>query len=850
MFRFALKNLRANATRLVATATAVIIGIAFLSAGLMLTDAMKNALAGSADRQYENVDLVVRPGASIGDFGGAVPADQIATIRDTPGVVAAAGEISAPASLLARDGDPVSSRSQGRAWITDEQLNPLTLVDGRAPDGDDQVVIDRTSAQDAGLEVGDTARLNTPSGRVEARVVGISEFGDQAAVDDGGTLSFGQDAAIELLNSGVQGFDDVLVRTGGDSSAESTRAALIAALPASLEVITGEQFRTDQQSQNAGLVDLLRPALQGFAYLALFVAGFVIFNTFSVVVTQRFRELALIRAVGGTPGQVRRSLLFEGLGIGVVASAIGIAVGAVLALILQAVLGWFGVSLPGAGVALTVGTVVLCMVMGTLVTVISVAVPAFRAGRTKPVEAMRDSAVDRSGTSKVRAVLGGSCLVLSLVLLTANRLGDAKWYLLAPGALLLFVGLVIGGPLLARLFGKMLERPARRLGLTARLAVDNTVRNPKRTATTANALVIGLFLVTLVTVAGDALKQWTVGELDKLSSSDFIVGGDNTAVDPALVDRIESTDGVAAAAPVRTATVLNAQNQVVILSGADVESLERTTGLKVVQGSLDQVRDGDGAAVVDLAGLGGGGGGSGPGSDREIADLPTGVGQTETVVTPDGRTVEVPVVATLEAKIDSLFLGTLVSDTTLETLAGEQPISQVFVRTQPGQADAVGRRLDKVVADYAGVEVQPGNFIGQIVGQVFDFLINTVIALLGMSVIIALVGIVNTLTLSIFERRRELGMVRALGMTGEQVSRMVRGEAVLIGILGTGIGVSAGLLLGWVLIGSLSDSIPLAVDWVRVGLIGLAGVAVGVLASILPAHRAVKLDMLEAMRST
>ena len=854
MFRFALKNLRANATRLVATATAVIIGIAFLAAGLMLTDAMKNALEGNVDQQYATVDLVVRPGASLGDFGGAVPAALIDTISGTAGVAAAAGELSGPASLLGRDGEVLTSRSQGRAWIEDRELNPLTLLDGSAPVGTDQVVVDRASASDAGLSVGDTTAIGTPKGRIEATVVGISEFGDEAGTDDGGTLSFAPDAAIEILNTGVAGYDDVLVRTSDGASEATVRAALTRGLPGSVEVVTGEEFRTDQRSQNVGLVDLLRPALQGFAYLALFVAGFVIFNTFSVVVTQRFRELALIRAVGGTPGQVRRSLMFEGLGIGVVASASGIVVGALLALLLQAALGWLDISLPGSGVSLSLGTVVLCMGMGTVVTLVSVAVPAFRAGRTRPVEAMRDSAVDTSGTSKVRAALGGAALVVALVLLLVNRLGGAEWYLLAPGALLLFVGLVVGGPLLARLFAMVLEPAARRMGLTARLAVDNTVRNPKRTATTANALVIGLFLVTLVTVSGDALKGWTVDELNKLSSSDFIVAGDNTPVDPTLVQGIADTEGVAASAPVRTATVLDTENQIVILSGADVDALQRTSGLKVTAGSLDEVRTGDGAAVVDIAGLGGGdggGGGAGPGSDRTVADLPSGIGQSEQVVAADGSTAEVPIVATLEAKIDSLFLGTLVSEETLRRLAGDQPISQVFVRTEPGQADAVGLRLDALVKDYAGVQVAPGNFLGDLVGTVFDFLIGTVNALLGMSVIIALVGIVNTLTLSIFERRRELGMVRALGMTNQQVARMVRGEAVLIGVLGTIIGLGAGLLLGWVVIGSLSgDAIPLSVNWARLGLIALAGVLVGVLASILPGRRAVKLDMLDAMAAT
>ena len=230
-----------------------------------------------------------------------------------------------------------------------------------------------------------------------------------------------------------------------------------------------------------------------------------------------------------------------------------------------------------------------------------------------------------------------------------------------------------------------------------------------------------------------------------------------------------------------------------------------------------------------------------------MAPLPTRTGSTMELVAADGTTERVPVVATLKPELDTLLLQVVVSDERFTELAGDQPVSMIYVRVDQGQADAVGRRLNRLVAGHTGVEVQPGNFLGQLVGQVFDFLINTVNALLGMSVIIALVGIVNTLTLSIIERRRELGMVRALGMTRQQVGRMVRAEAVLIGTLGTLIGVGSGLLLGWVLIGSLSAEIALEVNWARIALVVLLGVAAGVVASILPARRATRVEMVEAM---
>lgn len=847
MFRYALKSLRANLTRLIATALAVILGIGFLAAGLMLTDAMRAGLTGDVEQQYANVDLAV---IAAGDSTQAslqqgVQADVLDTVRATPGVAAASGEIQADARVLRADGTTANLRSQGRAWITDDQLNPLTLDEGEAPTGKDEVVLDRKLADEADATVGDRVKVETPSGTVTATVSGISSFGDQDALDDGGTISFSEDAAVAMLNSGTPGYTDIIIRTSGDPA--TVEATLRSALPASVEVQTGEQFVTTAAESASSFIDFLRPVLQGFAYVAMFVSAFVIFNTFSVVVTQRFRELALIRAVGGTPAQVRRSLIVEGFAIGVGASAIGIVVGALIAIGLQAILKQFDVALPGAGVKVTIGTIVLCMLVGTIVTVLSVIVPAFRAGRTKPIEAMRASAVDTSGSSKVRAVVGGIFLVLSLALLLVNRFVGVQWYYLAPGALFLFIGLFVGGPLLARLFAWILKRPMSLLGIPGRLAADNAVRNPKRTATTANALVIGLFLVTLVTVSGEAMKTSVVNELNKLSSSDFIINAQSGAIDPTLVTKIDDTKGVTATAAIKSSLAVDGNGDPTFISTADFGQLEDTAGMRVVSGSTESVTDGNGAAVADFSTLGGGGGGGpgggGPGSET--------LGDIVIVRGLDGQNVELPVDAVLTAKLDSLFLGYLVGPDTFTRLVGEKPVNQVFVRVDPGKADEVGQRLEKVLNGYTGVEVQPGNFIGQIVGTVFDFLIGAVNALLAMSVIVALVGIVNTMTLSIFERRRELGMVRALGMTRQQVGRMIRFEAVLIGLLGTIIGMSAGILLSWVVISSIGNgAIALSFNWARVGLIFAVGVLVGVIASILPSRRATRLDMLEAMAET
>ncbi|MHB1137905.1 MAG: ABC transporter permease [Microthrixaceae bacterium] len=852
MFRYALKSLRANATRLIATALAVIVGIGFLGAGLMLTDAMRDGLTGTAEQQYAGVDLALSTGVGGQDMGftQVLPVSVAETASNTEGVEAAAGTVSGNVRVQRPDGTSANLRTMGRSWIDDHQLNPLQIVEGDAPIDDDDVVLDVDLAADADASVGDTVEIETPLGPVDFQLVGLSRFGDSDAMDDGGTASFTTDRALGML-AGDAGYQAVLIRTGGDADQVAQVAdRLRTELPGTVLIQTRAEYIESATETAAAFLDFLRPVLQGFAYLALFVAAFVIFNTFSVVVTQRFRELALIRAVGGTPAQVRRSLIIEGFGIGVIASAMGVVAGGLFALLVQWVLGLFDVVLPGSGVKVTLGTVLVCMIAGTVVTVLSVIVPAFRAGRTKPVEAMRSSAVDTSGTSKVRAVFGAAFLALGALFLTINQLSNPQWYLIAPGALFLFFGTFVGGPLLARAFAIVMRPLLAAFGLTGRLAADNSVRNPRRTATTANALVIGLFLVTLVTVSGEAMKTSIVTELNKLSSSDYIVAS-TAAIPEALVADVDEVDGVSASAPVRSSAVVDLDTgEEYFVSTADLDTLETTAGIRIGGGDAAAVTEGEGIAIADVTAIFGSGGSGSPTPEGQAGER---LGDVVRVNAVDGSEMQLTVSATLDGELDTLMLGSYVSPATFERALGDQPVNMIFVRVDPGEATEVGRRLEKVLDDYTGVDVIPGNFFGQIFATVFDFLIGAVNGLLGMSVVVALVGIVNTMTLSIFERRRELGMVRALGMTRQQVGRMVRIEAVLIGLLGTIIGMAAGILLSWVIISSLSESlgggIDLAFNWARVGMIFGVGVLVGVLASLLPARRATRLDMLDAMNS-
>lgn len=892
MWTLTLKNLRANLTRLVSTGVAVITGTAFVACGLVLTGAIANAVAGNTEQQYAAVDAAVMPSMASYEQGPTdlegVDATLLEPLQELPEVAGAAGELVASTQILDDNGDPIRSQMLGRAWIDDEELNPFTIIEGRSPRADREIAVDRETASEHSVEVGGTVDLATPSGRVTADVVGITEFGRSPSVDGGGTVFFAPDSALEVLGAGSEQYSRVLLRT--DGSTTDLIDAVQALIPTNVSVLDGGAFMERATADTQAFVDFLRPVLLGFAFLALFVAGFVIYNTFTVVVTQRSRELALVRSIGGTPAQVRRSLLGEGLLLGLGASVVGLGVGVTLSRLLQWILEQLDVGLPSAGFALSPWTIVITLVAGTFITVVSVVIPAFRAGRTRPVEAMRESAVDQSGTSSFRLYLGGGLLILGIGALLFNRFVSAHPLILGLGAFVLFWGVVIGGPLLARLFGRMMRAVLSR-SLTGRIAAENMVRNPKRTATTANALVIGLFLVTLVTVSGTALRDWAMGELAKISASDFLVVG-ITPIPQGVVADIGELAGVEQTAAVRSARVSDASGVTAQLSGADVDELVATMGLKATSGSLADVAAGKGAAATGFEQAvaemqvpssvpppstepDGSTGNTEPSGSVTTtapeASSPTtqqreegprldiggsgtstssaDVGQVYLLENTKGEIIEVPVAAVLEIQLDTLFLGTLVNEELFTAIAGDQPVSQVYVRADQDQIDELGAELDNLLSDYTGIEAVPGNFIGQILGTIIDFMIAAVNGLLGLSVVIALVGIVNTMNLSIHERRRELGMVRALGMTRSQVRSMVRTEALAMGILGTVIGVGAGVFCGWVVIGSITDAdIPLA--WARIGIITAVGLVISVLASLWPAHRSTKVEMLEAMAAT
>jgi putative ABC transport system permease protein len=835
VLRLVLSSVRHNLGRYLATLIAIMTGVGFYTAVGVISDGIISSLEGNVDAEYGNVDVAIVPddNAPAGDTAAEpeplkVPQSTVDQLLKLPGVDGGAGILTGSVAFLGDNGKPFATSATGRLWITDDDLNPLSIAEGDAPDGAGQIAVDRDLAEDHHLDVGDDLTLLTLAGKQKVELVGLTEFGDTDSIDTDGTVSINEDDAFDWLNSGQQEYESYYLR--GSGKPDDLVAAAGAVVPDGFEVQTGDEFRDDQRESAGAFAQTLKKGLQAFAILALLVGGFVIFNTFSVIVAQRLRELAVLAAIGATPRQLKRSLRLEGLVLGVLGSLLGVAAGYLLTLLLSGVLKATGNSLPGG---LTFGTtnIVSGILLGTIITVLSVMIPARRAARTEPIEAMRDAAVESASLGRTRAVV---CLTMAVLGLLGMLIGTGL-ATIGIGAVLLIASVFVGAPYLAK-GGARLARPLfERFGLEGRLAVDNSVRSPKRTATTANALLIGVFLVTLVAVAGASIRDFAVGEINDLQSADYVVVSKGGTIDDAFATKLRDVKDVKEVVAFKREPV-TIDGSAALISTGDVSAMSKVAAISAGKGSLDDLSART-IAVVDP------GDGSGP-----------NLGETVTVTDSRGKDVDLQVVAVLEPSQDTAQTGGIVDEQTFDALVGDVAPTVAFVDIASG---AQGKTKDAIqnLADLRpDITAQEGNALGKLIGQVFDFLIKAVTGLLLMSVVIALIGIINTMSLSILERRRELGLLRIIGMTDNRVRRMVTLESVLISLLGTIGGMLLGLVVSLLLVLSfnrLSDAtVTPSIPWIELVVILVLGVLLGVLAALLPARRSTKLEVLDAVSAT
>ena len=835
MFGLVLSSVRHNRARYLATLVAILTGVAFYTATGFVSGRVIDSLEGDVDRHYGNVDVAIvsdpdaeRAGddISVSTDGDLKLSDASAKrLQTLQGVQGSAGVLTGRVAFLRKNGKPFATSATGRLAISDEQLDPLDYTDGRIPQRAGEIAIDRGLAEQYGLQVGDRPTIITLAGKSPATIVGVTRFGSTDALDQGGTVSISPANAFDWLNSGQREYDEFYLRGNDEAQLQREAAAVV---PEAFKAQTGSAFRKDQRESVGAVGRYLKNTLQAFAILALLVGGFVIFNTFNVIVAQRLRELAVMAAIGATPKQLKRSLRLEGLVLGLIGSTLGVLAGIALTFAMIAALQAFGVELPGSGIAITGGTVVGGILIGTIITVLSVSIPARRAARTEPMEALRDAAAENAAPSRRRGIIAGLLLALGLLGLLAGPGAAAVGF----GALAFVAGVLIGGPHLAALAARVSRPVLSRFGVEGRLASDNSARNPQRTATTANALLIGVFLVTFVLVAGTSVKDFAVGELNKLQGADYFMVSEGGSIDPTLAADLQTIDGVSKVAPFRTETVTLDGKSGRISSG-DLATLEGIADLDVEQGSLDRLEPGQIALVNTSTGV-----------------APK-LGSTVRVADNNGQSVQLTVAAILKQSIDASQVGALVDRKTFDQLVGDVAPTVAFIDLADGAQTATRKAIEQRAELRPDITLQEGNALGRLVGSIFDFAINAVIGLLMMSVLIALIGIVNTLSLSILERRRELGLLRVIGMTDDRVRRMVRLESLLIAGLGTVAGILAGLVVGASLVLSidrLTDAdIGLSIPALELVGILLAGVLLGFLAALMPARRSTRLEVLDAI---
>ena len=633
-----------------------------------------------------------------------------------------------------RTARPSPTTRPGRLWIADDELNPIDIDEGVAPVAAGEIAVDKSLAGDNDLELGDQVTILTLAGQFDTTVVGITSFGSSDAQDASRTVSIPESTAFDWLNVGQAEYQDLYVRGTAD------QAALVSALeplvPPGFRVQPGDEFLEDKQGEVSAIGKILKSGLQGFALLALFVGGFVIYNTFSVIVAQRLRELAVLAAIGATPKQIKRSLRSEGLVIGLIGSALGVLAGFALAFALMVVLEAVGVSLPGSGIAVSPTVVYQGLFVGTVITFLSVMVPARRASKTEPIEALRQAAVETSPLSRQRVVTAGLLVGLGAL---GMLFGPAP--AIGLGVLALFIGVIVAGPIIAVVGSRIFRPLLSRLGLEGRLAGDNIARNPQRTATTANALLIGVFLVTLVTVAGTSVKDFAVAKINELSSADYVIESDGGTIDDALIADLQAVDGVEAVTPFRREAVSVEGPGTVdpagsgapsALSTGDFAALSDVADLDLGQGSIDDLGPGQVLLSPVVAG------------DDPIA-------QSVTMTNSQGGTVDLEVVGVIRLSLDSGLVGNFVDTATFDAFVGATAPTVAFIGVQTGAQSDTEDAIDEITALRPDITVTQGNTLGELVGQVFDFLINAVNGLLLMSVVVALIGIVNTLSLSILE---------------------------------------------------------------------------------------------------
>ncbi|MGR4883429.1 ABC transporter permease [Streptomyces sp. LARHCF249] len=849
MFRTALRNVLAHKARLLMTVLAVTLGVAFVSGTLVFTDTLEKSLSGQSAKSYEGVAVSVTSyGQSRDDNGqkegepgiGQATLDKVKALKDVDSV---SGRVSGFAGVGDENGKLIgagwSNKGANYAPVKDGKDPRYSFVQGAGPVKAGEVALDKATADAGAYKVGDKVRVATNGPVKEYALAGVFTTEDGAVQAGGSLVLFDTKVAQELyLKPGY--FEELSVAAKAGASADQLLAEIKPLLDSkNTKAQTGAALAAEQAKEIEKGLGQLGTMLLVFAGISLFVGVFLIYNTFTMLVTQRTKELALLRAVGANRGQVMRSVLAEALVVGTLSAVIGLISGIGLAVGIRSLIGSFGAKLPGGSLVIAPATVVAALVVGILVTTVAAVLPAWRTGRIAPVAAMGSAHLPSSAKSLVlRNVIGSviGVLAVGLVLLGVSMGKDEGRMVIGAGAFFMLIGMIVLLPLLSKpVIAAVRPLLQKVFGVPGKLAAQNAVRNPRRTAVTAASLAIGLTLVTTLSVLGI-----TVGKVvDRMSTeklkADYRVSmaSDMGSLDKSVAETLAKAPGIKAVSP-QAAGYFMVGEDFRSASGVNPATIGQMLNIEVTSGSLDSLGKGELAVAEKTA------------KKQSLA-----VGSALQVRYDDGREGTLKVGAVYK-DMDGLLSPYVLDNKILSEHGEEQYVREVYVNVDGGESAAGQQKVVDALGKNPAITVATQQDMRNEMGGMINTMLNIMYGLLGMALIISVLGVVNTLAMSVFERTQEIGMLRAIGLDRSRVKNMIRLEAVVISLFGAVLGVAIGVFLAWGVGTTLANSMPnyeLVLPWDRIGVFLLLAAVVGVLAAMWPARSAARLNMLTAIKT-